>query len=202
MKKLFDFLADNKISPNGLYVLHSTYNGYRHLNYVNIITEQYRLELSGYLEKAQDNSYKITNKGLMLLKDSEKHVKAIKDVNKKGSFKEWEDNIIAFNEIFPKGRRPGTSLGYRTPPKELFSRFAWFFDEYPEYNWDMVLDATKKYVNKFDEENDYTFLQTAKYFIKKDDRNKSTSSTLASICYMINEGENFEIDTGHHYFGP
>ena len=64
------------------------------------------------------------------------------------------------------------------------------------------MDATKKYVKTFDEEGDYTYLQTAKYFIKKDDRNKNTTSTLGSICYMISEGEDFEIDKGHHYFGP
>ena len=202
LRKMFDFLAANSVSPNGLYVLNAMHEKFYHHKYVNLITEQYRLELSGHLKKNDVGKYELTNKGLMLIRDSQKFLKSSRTSKKKVPFEEWKDNIQAFNEMFPKGRRPGSSVGYRTPPKELYSRFAWFFEEYPEYDWDMVLNATEKYVKVFDENNDYTYLQSSKYFIKKDDRNKNTTSTLGSICFMITEGEDFEIDQGHHYFGP
>jgi len=202
MKNLFDFLAENKITPNGLYVLHAMHNKYLHNKYINILTEQYRLELNNFLEQTSPNNYKITNKGLMLIRNSEKYFKTNKASKSKIPFEDWKDNIEAFNEFFPKGRRPNSSLGFRSPPKELYSRFSWFFQEYPEYTWDMVLNATKKYANSFIEEGTYSYMQSSKYFIKKDDVNKNTTSTLASICLMINEGEDFEIETGHHYFGP
>lgn len=201
MKKIFDFLAEKGVSPNGLYVLTAMHEKFYHTKYVNIITEQYRLSLSGYLKKNKSDKYELTNKGLLLIRDSQKFFKS-KSIKKKVPFEEWKQNIITFNDSFPKGRRPGSSIGFRTPPKELYSRFAWFFEEYPEYDWNMVLDATKKYIKTFDDEGDYTYLQTAKYFIKKDDRNKNTTSTLGSICFLISEGEDFEIDKGHHYFGP
>jgi hypothetical protein len=45
-------------------------------------------------------------------------------------------------------------------------------------------------------------MQTSKYFIKKEDKSKSVTSTLATVCYDISEGNDTEISTGFHYFGP
>ena len=45
-------------------------------------------------------------------------------------------------------------------------------------------------------------MQTSKYFIKKDDKNKVTTSTLSTHCYNIVEGNDEEISTGTYYFGP
>ena len=64
-----------------------------------------------------------------------------------------------------------------------------------------MLNATKKYLESFEQSNDYTYAQTSKYFIKKDDKNKSTTSTLASMCYNIAQGNDTEVDSGFHYFG-
>jgi hypothetical protein len=66
----------------------------------------------------------------------------------------------------------------------------------------MVLTATEKYVKIFEESNDYTFMQTSKYFIKKDDKNRVTTSTLSTHCYNIVEGNDEEISSGTYYFGP
>jgi hypothetical protein len=83
----------------------------------------------------------------------------------------------------------------------LYQRFVWFFTEYPEYTWEDVFVATKKYLAGFEASVDYTYAQTSKYFIKKDDKNKNIVSTLATMCYNIAQGNDDEIDSGFHYFG-
>jgi hypothetical protein len=129
------------------------------------------------------------------------NIKTIKKVSKV-KFEDWEEKIKQYNELFPKGKKEGSSVSFRTNPKELYEKFKWFFQEYPEYDWDMVLNATEKYIKVFEEACDYTYMQTSKYFIKKDDKNKVTTSTLSTHCYNIAEGNNEDISTGTYYFGP
>jgi hypothetical protein len=79
----------------------------------------------------------------------------------------------------------------------------WFFKEYPEYTWEDVFTATTRYVEPFEESSDYTYMQTSRYFIKKDDKSKNTISTLAGICYNISQGNDEDVkESGYHYFGP
>lgn len=209
MRELFDYLAANKVSPNGLFVLHSVYNNYHFDNYINSKTELYRLELSGYVksEKVDGNAkVTITSEGLAVLRQCEKiagRMPKQKEKKSKIPFEEWASNIEAYNALFPKGRKEGASVSFRTPPKELYERFIWFFAENPTYDWDLVMKAAKQYVEVFEQQGDYTYMQTSKYFIKKEDRNKNVTSTLGSICYNILEGNDEDISTaGHYYFGP
>ena len=147
MKKLFDFLMTQEVTPNGLFTLWSINEGVIYLKYVNVKIELLKLERNGFVV-VKDNLFNITAKGLQLVKTSQKHmVKAGKI--KKTSFDDWQDFIIEFNTLFPKGRREGSSIGYRTNPRELLTRFVWFFEEYPEYKWKDVLHATKRYVEAF-----------------------------------------------------
>jgi len=205
MKDLYDFLVKNKVSPNGLFVLHCTHNGYMYPNYVNFNHEQYRLEITGHLIKENtgiSTVYKITEKGLHLLREAEHTLTKMKRAKKAIPLQEWEDNVVKYNEMFPKGKKEGSSISFRTNPRELMDRFMWFFKEYPEYTWEHVFQATEKYVNTFDEASGFTYMQTSKYFIKKDDKSKTTTSTLATMCYNIVEGNDTEVHSGYHYFGP
>lgn len=207
MRELFSYLVVNKISPNGLFTLHTLHNKYSFDNYINISTELYRLSLSGHVKKdVSSGEYVITSLGLEVLNQSEKLVSSIKKTTKKKlniSFEEWQENILAYNTLFPKGKKEGTHISYRTSPKELYDRFIWFFAEYPEYTWELVLQATKSYVEAFETSGDYTYMQTSKYFIKKEDKLKTISSTLASVCYNIQEGNDEDISKlGTYYFGP
>ena len=206
MKKLFDHLYLNKVTPNGLLVLHATYNDYFYSSFVNFRHEQHRLELTGYLKSENVNGttvYKITDKGLHLIREAEKTVGKIQKVKKKNiPFSDWEEHIKNYNELFPAQKKPGTNYYFKTAPKELFSRFKWFFLEYPEYTWEDVFKATEKYINHFVESNNYTYMQLNKYFIKKDDKNRSTTSALATEIFNMKNGSDQEINTGTHYFGP
>jgi hypothetical protein len=202
MENLFNHLVTTKVTPNGLYVLHATYNNYSHTNYVNFRHEQHRLQLYGFLKFDEKKGYLITPSGLHLIRECEKIVGKITNEKSKPKipFTEWEENIVKYNELFPTGKKQGSSVYFRTSPKELFSRFKWFFLEYPEYSWDDVIFATKKYIEHHNESDDYTYMQTSKYFIKKDDKNKSTTSNLATLCYNIANGDTNDMNDGYFYF--
>lgn len=207
MKELYDLLVINKVSPNGLFVLHCTFHNYMYPNYVNFHHEQYRLEVTGHLKKEESKLgpvYQLTDKGLSLIREVE-HLtgKQEKAKKQKLSMDGWDEYIKQYNELFPKGRKEGSTMSFRCSPKELKERFIWFFKEYPEYTWEQVLDATRKYVNSFEQESEgFRYMQTSKYFLKKDDKNRTTTSNLATLCYNIAEGNDVEIDSGFHYFGP
>lgn len=206
MKELYDLLVTNKVSPNGLFVLHCTQKGYMYPNYVNYLTEQYRLTGTGHLKQENQDGigpvYKITPKGENLLLEVEHCMTKMKRSKKHVTMEGWEENIARYNEMFPRGKKDGSSISFRTNPKELVERFLWFFKEYPEYTWDLVFQATQKYVDGFDEGTGYTYMQTSKYFIKKEDKSRNYTSTLANMCYNITEGNDVEVSSGFHYFGP
>lgn len=207
MKKLFDHLFTSKVTPNGLLVLHATHNKYSYLSYINFKHEQHRLELTGYLTSSKVGgitTYTITQKGLHLIKESQdifEKTKARK-AKSKVPFSDWEQNIEVYNKMFPEGKKQGSSIAFRTTPKELFERFKWFFLEYPEYSWEDVMIATKVYLKHYEEEGSYTYMQISKYFIKKSDQNKNITSNLATMCYNIAEGNDGDIDSGTFYYGP
>lgn len=207
MKELFELLAKTGVSPNGFFTLHCVQNSYSYPNYINMQTELYRLTITGFLEEVVEEgkpkTYTLTTKGLHLIADYERMLHKVKPLkSQKMPFSEWEEKIVLFNNKFPKGKKPGTAMSFKTTPKELYDRFKWFFQEYPEYTWDDVMTATDRYVRSFEDQNDFSYMQLSKYFIKKDDKNKTTTSTLAGICFNIAEGDTEDINTGFHYFGP
>ena len=67
---------------------------------------------------------------------------------------------------------------------ELKERFVWFFKTYPEYDWDLVLDAADDYTKLFKMKN-YQYMATSSYFIKKMNSQKEVTSKLADYCQQI-----------------
>jgi len=202
MKDFYDYLAKHGVSPNGFYVLHSMYEGYTHTGLINVRTEQYRLTMSEYLAE-KDGVYTITTLGKGIVRNGLKALDKAKAKAKKVPFEEWQEKIVQFNEMFPKGKRPDSAHSYRTNPKELYEKFIWFFNEYPDYTWELVLQATAQYIKAYTDASDYTYMQSSKYFIKKEDKNKQVTSTLASMCWNILEGNDVDVNSeGYHYFGP
>lgn len=207
MKELYDYLVQQKITPNGLFILHATYQNYMYTNYVNFKHEQYRLALTGHLMEDKSGGlnpvYKITDKGLHVIREAEQLMTKLKRAKRTElPFTEWEKYIVEYNDMFPKGKKLGSSVTFRTNPKELFERFKWFFKEYPEYTWEDVIAATAQYIKVHEEANDFTYMQTSKYFVKKEDKSKTTTSSLANMIYNIKSGNTDDVDSGFHYFGP
>ena len=203
MMEIFKFLYTNHITPNGLFVLYSMNDKVGYPNYISHLTETHRLKLQGFIEGNDPKNYSITMKGFMIMKDVEKMMCHSKEsVKLKSKYEDWQEHIVKYNSMFPTGKIEGCSVSYRTNPKELFERFKWFFIHFPEYSWDDVLTATKKYLKVFEDKGDNSYMQTSKYFIKKEDKSRAWSSGLATLCYNIANGNDVDADNGSYYFGP
>lgn len=118
-----------------------------------------------------------------ILLDSEKTVPEI----------EREEALaIKMQEIFPLGKKEGTSQYYRGNKKEITLKIKKFFKLYGHYTDEQILQATQKYVDSFN--GNYTFMRVLKYFIIKDVRKQGEEvnyveqvSELAS--YLENAGQ-------------
>lgn len=99
-------------------------------------------------------------------------------------------NMTAYVEMFPpiKG---GGNVYLRCNIKNLESNFRWFFETY-DYTWEVVLEATRRYVNEH-AQNDFKYIRTSKYFIRKQDSGKMITSDLADMCERILSGEAEEV---------
>lgn len=213
MRDYFNYLKMNNITPNGLFVLHAVKHDYMFINYINFKVEEYRLCLDGLLVEINEDDpsinssnikrYKLTSKGEIILKEAENIMYKMRKPSKKENvpFEEWEEYIDKYNALFPKGKKAGSTTSFRTIPKELHEVFGWFFKEYPQYTWEDVLTVTEKYINHFSENNDFTFMQTSKYLVKKQDKHKVITSNLATLCYNYKEGNDEEQSSGFYHFG-
>ncbi len=96
---------------------------------------------------------------------------------------EFQILIQEYRLLFPPGMLPSGKPA-RTDLKELNKKMADFFINNPQYHdWDLVLDATEKYVEHFRKQG-FTYMKTAGYFISK-----NNESELAAYCQMLLEEE-------------
>jgi hypothetical protein len=136
---------------------------------------------AGYI----DSEGTLTSGALVILNEFETFlVKTKKKVTKEVLGEDFLEKVKIYREMFPAKRLPSGELARQTP-NELKDKFIWFFKTFPEYNWDLVLDATDYYVYT-KSLKDFEYTMTSSYFIKKTDpRSKETSSKLADHCQMI-----------------
>lgn len=112
-----------------------------------------------------------------------------------------EDQIetlaIKLMDIFPKGKKEGTSVYWKGNKKDTKLRLQKFFKLYGStYSNEQILDAAKQYVESFN--GNYTYMRALKYFIWKDERKTDSEghiyveevSDLAS--YIENAGQESE----------
>lgn len=201
MKELFELLMKSDITPNGLFLLHSIDEGVACANYINVNVECYILKSAGFIEDNPFGGYTITTKGQHLLRNAKSTFK-INSKKSKLDTQNWETYIKSYTNIFPEGLKSGTVYSWRSSFKELKPRFEWFFTEYPEHTWDDVLKATQYYVKAHREKGDLTFMMLSRYFVKKEDRDKTLRSELAEVINNLKTGNISEANEGYHYFGP
>lgn len=96
---------------------------------------------------------------------------------------EFAKNVKKYRDLFPAGIQHGRAL--RTSTTDLAPRFVWFFKTFPAITWDMIFRATESYIDSFG--RDLTYCKNSSYFIKKDDKSKSTISDLATWCENLEE---------------
>jgi hypothetical protein len=131
-----------------------------------------------------DDDGRLTNKAAVILNEFETYlVKTKKKVASEILGADMNERIKEYREIFPSKRLPSGELA-RQSTQELKDKFIWFFKTYPEYDWDLVLDATDYYNDIFKKKN-YMYMANSSYFIKKTNPQKEISSKLADYCQEI-----------------
>jgi hypothetical protein len=182
MKDLFLLLKKHNLTPNGYYILYSSNERLDYSDLPGQAAEITRLKHYGYLDK---ETGKLTNEAKIILVEASKIFnKNVKDLHDELG-EEFKTNVRKYRELFPAGIQHGRA--FRTSSTDLSPRFVWFFKTFPAITWDMIFRATEKYIESFG--RDLTYCKNSSYFIKKDDKNKSTMCDLATWCENLDEDE-------------
>ncbi len=187
MDEIFKRLMDENISPNTYYVLHCIKEKIVPSTLVNKEIESKRLQSNAWL----DENLQLTSKSIIFMEEINGYFKRTKKKAAKDLMgKDFLLNIKEYVEVFPN-RKLSSGKYARVNPKNLEAPFKWFFETY-DYSWDIILQATNKYVNEY-EVRDYEFMRTAQYFIRKQNIDKSFESDLATYCELVINNPDDEI---------
>lgn len=101
----------------------------------------------------------------------------------KGNTEEVEDWFEEWYNLFPRGIKSG---GYmvRGDKRGCLNKLKKFTADYPEFNKDIIIEATKEYIEE-SRKNKYQFMMLAHYFISK-----NRVSSLAGYCELIEDRKN------------
>jgi hypothetical protein len=168
------------VSPNQIYLLDCCRDKIQPSKIINEEGERLVCQAKQLL----DEHGNLTNKGATILNEYETFmVKTKKKVASEVLGPDMNERIKEYREIWPSKRLPHGQLA-RQSNQELKDKFVWFFKTYPEYDWDLVLDATD-YYNEVFKKKDYLYMATSSNFIKKTESTKEVSSKLADYCQEI-----------------
>lgn len=184
--QLWSTLIKWKLSPNQIYFLDCCRNKIQPSDIINQNAESIICRTKNLI----DENGKLTNKAATILDEFEAYlVKTKKKVASEVLGTDMNERIKEYREIWPAKRLPSGELA-RQSTQELKDKFVWFFKTYPEYDWDLVLDATDYYNEVFRRKN-YMYMATSSYFIKKTNTaTKEVSSKLADYCQQIFDNPN------------
>lgn len=178
MQELINLLLKHRVTPNQLALLHCIQESIRPESLLpSMMGEVMICQRQGFL----NTENQLQPKAQLLLSEADKLFKASR--KKKVSF-DTEEFLVKLNEfknMFPPGNLPTGKPG-RTNINELKKKMATFFTDNPQYDWDLVLDATEAYVEHFRKQG-FAFMKTAGYFISK-----NNESELANYCDMLMDG--------------
>lgn len=190
MKDLFQLLKHYNLTPNSHYLMYCLEHNLKIDLPISYSTEMHKLQLEGYL----DDKFKITEKAKKILielstiyfkkynVENQSVIQKTEVVNASVDQK-YKENLIKYKELFPTSKEAGKVV--RTNLKDIDQRMTWFIKNYPEYTWDDILKATKMYIESLN--GDYLYCINSTYFIKKDDKNKNSISSLANWCETAKE---------------
>jgi len=179
LNNLYLKLKSLNLSPDQLYLLHCINSRKEPIN----IKAQLEFKQLIKLELVSSDVV-ITPKGLTVLEEANKSLalgysKPSEQINK------LNENIDNYLNLFPKIKLPSGHYA-RASKKNIEGAFIWFFKNY-DYSWDTILEATDRYLEEY-EKNNYKFMRTSRYFIKKMEQDKTYVSQLADYCDVILSG--------------
>jgi hypothetical protein len=94
----------------------------------------------------------------------------------------YKENIELYINTFPSGKLPNGKYA-RSNSRNIEQSFVWFFSNY-NYSWSTILKATHLYVEEF-RRNNYLYMRTANFFVKKVEQDKSIICDLADYCERV-----------------
>lgn len=172
MKELFQLLKTRDMSPNSLYLLYCQESGQKVELPISVGTEIKKLQLMEMLSP----DLALTDEAKLLLIEAEQIF--IRAAKKNTVTPEFKEKLLEYRNLFPTTKAAGKLV--RNAVQDLEQRMGWFIKTYPDYSWEIILNATRKYVESHN--GDYKYCMTSAYFIKKDDKNKASLSLLSSWC--------------------
>jgi hypothetical protein len=190
MEEIFDRLIKAGLTPNAFYVLYCSREKRVPHSFVSHALEIRRLQSDNWL----DDNLAITQKSINFIQELDAFFK--KSKKKTSSVLMGDSFLDCIQEyvlIFPN-KRLSSGKPARVNVKTLENSFRWFFDNY-SYPWEIIMQATEKYVYDFELKN-YEFMRTSQYFIRKQNTDKTWDSDLATYCDMILNGED-DFDDNH-----
>ena len=189
MKKLYDTLAKQELSPNDFYVLwcvaHKKECYLKDTAVILDILKSKKLVVDGKVE--EKTLALITRMDLMFSDEPAKRMSLTTS---------YSDNILAYQNLWPKGAVGVNNRRLWVSAKNIENAFTWFFNHH-NFDWETVIRATKYYLNQ-EEEKSYPFTRTAKYFIRKVDPGMGSNSELADYCELILD-DNIEEEKVQHF---
>ncbi len=185
MEEIFFKITKMGLTPNAFYVLYCIHSNITPDKSVNGSLEVAKLISGNYLTE----SLELSGNSLKFISEIEGYFKKSKKKTSKTLMgDDFQDNLKAYNELFPKGKLP-SGVPARVNIKGLENAFRWFFENF-SYSWETVLKATEKYVDEYSM-NRYNYMRNSQYFVRKQNTDKTWDSTLATYCDMI-EADDYE----------
>jgi hypothetical protein len=186
MMEMFNKMTETGLTPNQFYLLCCSQENLSAQN-INIHQELRFLSAEGWINS--DNV--LQPKAISLIAKIDSYFKIQK---KKTSIQllgsTYVENMNTYVQLFP-AIKGGGGVYLRCNVKNLEAAFRWFFETY-DYEWSIVLEATRRYVNEHSA-NDFKYIRTSKYFIRKQDSGKIIGSDLADVCERVLNGDPEEV---------
>jgi hypothetical protein len=179
MVDIFNKLIKAGLTPNTFYVLYCIKNKTKPADFVSLELEKHRLIENEWITK----DFKLSDKSVIFIQEIDSYFrKKKKETSQDLMGDSFISKIKSYNELFPKLKLQSGKYA-RVNAKTLEGNFRWFFKEY-DYDWDTILKATQRYVSEYSL-NNYAYMRTAQYFIRKQNIDKSFDSDLATYCEIV-----------------
>lgn len=185
-------ILKNKTCIGEVLVLLEILNKVNHAQVIkSLIDKGYITSCTGQLF-ATEKTYAVTVKGAALLEDVNLESS---DSKEEPQTRDYRTLASSLKELFPKGRKQGTSQQWTEGIDLIIKRLKIFFKKYPSaesYSNEEILEAASRYMKSFN--GDYHYMRILKYFIWGEKRNDAgeVESTSDLLTYLENASQKDE----------
>lgn len=181
MNEIFNLLIKENLTPNSFYILYCIKENITPSKTVSKELECKKLRNQEWINE----DLELTTKSIIFMTKIDAYFKKSKKKTSKNLMGDnFMQNIDAYVKLFPN-KKLSSGKYARVPAKSLENAFRWFFENY-EYDWQTIFSATQKYIAEYETKN-YDYMRTSRYFVRKQNVDKSWDSDLAVYCEYLND---------------